>query len=165
MTGADSEHASCVQANPGNRLLQVRGNAGTHDLALGTQTLEALHGANSGDSNGAAELAVPRYDKSRNGGRGDRAEPAAWPRVQGPLDIVLFEGWMLGFRPVSDAHAQQVWRGIWLLWATDHVPCQQPLKLLSCCLCPLSFLCTPIVSALCVIPPCLLCPRGQDAAL
>jgi D-glycerate 3-kinase len=84
----------------------VRGNAGTHDLALGSATLGALRGANSG--NGAAAVSVPRYDKSQNGGRGDRAEPAAWPAVQGPLDIVLFEGWMLGFRPVPDADAQQV---------------------------------------------------------
>ena len=108
MTGADKWACIVPQANPGNRLLQVRGNAGTHDLALGTQTLQALHDANSGGSNGAAEIAVPRYDKSQNGGRGDRAQPATWPRVQGPLDIVLFEGWMLGFRPVPDAQAQQV---------------------------------------------------------
>lgn len=37
-----------AQANPGNRLLQVRGNAGTHDVALGGATLRALAAAGSG---------------------------------------------------------------------------------------------------------------------
>ncbi len=89
-----------------NRLLQVRGNAGTHDLQLGTDTLQALKSANSKDS----LVAVPRYDKSQNGGRGDRADPSTWPRVQGPLDIILFEGWMLGFKPQPTAHVQTVGR-------------------------------------------------------
>lgn len=96
-----------VQDNASNRLLQVRGNAGTHDLQLGTRTLEALRSAGGGDDNGS-RVAVPRYDKSQNGGRGDRADPTRWPHVQGPLDIVLFEGWMLGFRPQPSAAVQQV---------------------------------------------------------
>jgi D-glycerate 3-kinase len=29
-------------SNSGNRLLEMRGNAGSHDLQLGTETLEAL---------------------------------------------------------------------------------------------------------------------------
>ncbi|KAL0319200.1 UNVERIFIED_CONTAM: D-glycerate 3-kinase, chloroplastic [Sesamum angustifolium] len=33
-------------------------------------------------------------------GRGDRADPSTWPEVEGPLTAVLFEGWMLGFKPV-----------------------------------------------------------------
>ncbi len=76
----------------------MRGNAGTHDLQLGTDTLAALKSASSQGS----QVSVPRYDKSQNGGRGDRADTSTWPSVQGPLDIILFEGWMLGFRPSSD---------------------------------------------------------------
>ncbi len=34
--------ALCMQAKSDNQLLQVRGNAGTHDLQLGKQTLRAL---------------------------------------------------------------------------------------------------------------------------
>lgn len=45
---------------------------------------------------------LPRYDKSANGGRGDRAPSETWPTATLPVDIVLFEGWMLGFRPQSD---------------------------------------------------------------
>jgi len=41
-----------------------------------------------------------RYDKSKNEGRGDRADASRWPEVKGPVDIVLFEGWMSGFAPL-----------------------------------------------------------------
>jgi hypothetical protein len=43
-----------------------------------------------------------RYDKSLNEGRGDRADPSTWPKVNGPVDIVLFEGWMSGFSPLPE---------------------------------------------------------------
>ncbi|KAH1219466.1 D-glycerate 3-kinase, chloroplastic [Glycine max] len=33
-------------------------------------------------------------------GRGDRADPSTWSEVEGPLTVVLFEGWMLGFKPL-----------------------------------------------------------------
>ena len=93
-----------MQAKSDNKLLQVRGNAGTHDLQLGQETLEALQSAVSAE----AETAVPRYDKSKNEGRGDRAERSSWPHVQGPIDIILFEGWMLGFSPVEEAEVAKV---------------------------------------------------------
>ncbi|KAK6124894.1 hypothetical protein DH2020_041355 [Rehmannia glutinosa] len=38
--------------------------------------------------------------ESAYNGRGDRADPSTWPEVEGPLTAVLFEGWMLGFKPV-----------------------------------------------------------------
>lgn len=47
----------------------------------------------------------PRYDKSAFAGRGDRADPSTWPVVSGPLELVFFEGWMLGFKPVGDEAA------------------------------------------------------------
>lgn len=49
-----------------------------------------------------------RYDKSQHEGRGDRAAESKWQMVKGPVDVVLFEGWMLGFRPLSDADAEKV---------------------------------------------------------
>lgn len=91
------DQTALATANPSNGLLQYRGNAGSHDLALGTKTLEELTALrNCGDS-----LAVPRYDKSAYKGRGDRAPLADWPKVEGPLDVVLFEGWMSGFKPLA----------------------------------------------------------------
>lgn len=93
-----------MQAKADNKLLQVRGNAGTHDLQLGAETLKSLQSAVSPD----AEVAVPRYDKSQNQGKGDRADRSSWPQVQGPIDVILFEGWMLGFSPVPEEDASKV---------------------------------------------------------
>lgn len=45
---------------------------------------------------------LPGYDKSRDGGRGDRVEQDKWASVEGPLDLVLLEGWMLGFEPLPE---------------------------------------------------------------
>ena len=42
------------------------------------------------------------------GGRGDRAAAASWPVIQGPVDVVLFEGWMLGFTAVPAEQAAAV---------------------------------------------------------
>lgn len=83
--------------NPGNSLLEFRGNAGSHDLKLGIETLEALQDLSSAGK----KVKVPRYDKSAYSGRGDRADPSVWPEIEGPLQVVLFEGWMLGFEPVD----------------------------------------------------------------
>lgn len=80
---------------PHNPLLQYRGNAGTHDLDLALETLQALQAA--GD--GREEVRIPRYDKSLRQGRGDRLPRAQWTIVAEAVDIVLFEGWMLGFTP------------------------------------------------------------------
>lgn len=60
-----------------------------------------------------AVAAVPVYDKSQRGGRGDRAPKAAWPSVAAPLQLVFLEGWCLGFRPLpSDADAAAVHPGL-----------------------------------------------------
>mmetsp|Transcript_14462 Transcript_14462/g.45974 ORF Transcript_14462/g.45974 Transcript_14462/m.45974 type:complete len:388 (-) Transcript_14462:69-1232(-) len=88
----------------GNRLLKFRGNAGSHDLELGSSALEALKGCTSAGSSAG----MPRYDKSMNEGRGDRAPEASWPRAEGPVDVVLLEGWSLGFVPVPEEAARAV---------------------------------------------------------
>lgn len=93
------DQQALAASNPDNPLLQVRGNAGSHDLALGNTILKQLMKATQPDS----EVAVPRYDKSQQGGRGDRAPRESWPVKRGALDVVLFEGWMLGFPPFSDS--------------------------------------------------------------
>ena len=38
-----------VQDNEGNKLLELRSNAGTHDLAMGRDVLERLLNAGEGD--------------------------------------------------------------------------------------------------------------------
>ncbi|KAK7271888.1 hypothetical protein RJT34_28143 [Clitoria ternatea] len=82
--------------NPGNALLEFRGNAGSHDLTLSVETLTALTKL----TREGMKMKLPRYDKSAFSGRGDRSDPSTWPEIEGPLTVVLFEGWMLGFRPV-----------------------------------------------------------------
>ena len=98
LTGAEQDAvASGHAANP---LLQVRGNAGTHDLPLGAQTLRNLQSRVSD----AEALKLPRYDKAQRGGRGDRAPASAWPQLPEPADVVVLEGWMAGFAPVEPGH-------------------------------------------------------------
>lgn len=83
--------------NPDNKFLQGRGTAGTHDMKLGEETIE-----NMVESLDVIE--IPRYDKSAFGGKGDRLERDEWMKMNGPLDLVIVEGWMLGFSPVSEDH-------------------------------------------------------------
>jgi D-glycerate 3-kinase len=72
--------------------LRWRGPPGTHDVELGMQVLQKMR---HGDA--TTRIAVPRFDKSLWGGAGDRTE-AEW--ITTP-DIVLFEGWFVGVRPID----------------------------------------------------------------
>ncbi|CAM9153809.1 unnamed protein product [Hapterophycus canaliculatus] len=127
LTGAEQD--ALAARYPANSLLQVRGNAGTHDLALALRTIRALAGRGNsggrsaesgGDPSAPASTAqavdaegdgrqeegtvirVPRYDKSARGGKGDRAPDDEWGVVTERPDIVLLEGWMLGFEALPD---------------------------------------------------------------
>lgn len=71
-------------------LLRTRGVPGTHDVALGLKVLDGL----AGDG----PTALPRFDKAAD----TRAPVEAWPVVEGPVDVVLFEGWCVGARPQPD---------------------------------------------------------------
>ncbi|XP_031259962.1 LOW QUALITY PROTEIN: D-glycerate 3-kinase, chloroplastic [Pistacia vera] len=88
--------AKLREEHPGNALLEFRGNAGSHDLQLSIETLTAVSKLNKQGT----KMKLPRYDKSAYNGRGDRADPSTWPEVEGPLTVILFEGWMLGFKPL-----------------------------------------------------------------
>lgn len=71
-----------------------RGPPGTHDVELGKKLLEQLRQPNQ-----QHPILVPRFDKSAWGGAGDRTTPET---VEG-IDIVLFEGWFVGVRPIHPA--------------------------------------------------------------
>uniref|UniRef100_A0A6M2FAZ0 Phosphoribulokinase/uridine kinase domain-containing protein n=1 Tax=Populus davidiana TaxID=266767 RepID=A0A6M2FAZ0_9ROSI len=96
--------AKLRETNPGNALLEFRGNAGSHDLPFSIETLSALNQL----TKEGMKVRLPRYDKSAYSGRGDRADPSTWPEVKGPLTVVLFEGWMLGFKPLPVEVVQAV---------------------------------------------------------
>jgi D-glycerate 3-kinase len=72
-------------------LLATRGPPGTHDVALGGRILDALKAGE--------DVAVPRFDKLAD----DRVDDAGGSRIQGRVDLVLFEGWCLGATPEEDA--------------------------------------------------------------
>ncbi|WP_225886950.1 glycerate kinase [Nodosilinea nodulosa] len=78
-----------VQTDP---RLRWRGPPGTHDIDLGLATIAKIRSAAAGEA-----VALPRFDKSLHGGEGDRTDPE-W--VQ-DVDILLFEGWFLGARPID----------------------------------------------------------------
>jgi D-glycerate 3-kinase len=69
-----------------------RGPPGTHDLELGIEVLEKLRQGKIHES-----IAIPRFDKSAYNGAGDRCKPD----LIKPVDIVLFEGWFVGARPID----------------------------------------------------------------
>ena len=69
-------------------LFATRGVPGTHDVALGMALLDRLRAGQSTD--------LPRFDK----GRDDRAPGRA--QIEGPVDVVLFEGWCVGARPQDE---------------------------------------------------------------
>ena len=95
LTGEEQDELAERSRNP---LLAYRGNAGTHDVPLMMRTLRALAAGDEAD--------VPRYDKALRSGRGDRSPSGSWERVRaGEADVVLFEGWMLGFSPLTGADA------------------------------------------------------------
>lgn len=95
LTGAEQD--ALAAAHPANPLFQVRGNAGTHDVALGVSVLRALKAGG-----GAEPQLIPQYDKAARGGRGDRAPRSSW-RAAPLADVVLLEGWMAGFEPLPPA--------------------------------------------------------------
>ncbi|MFN6464958.1 MAG: glycerate kinase [Nostoc sp. DedVER02] len=67
-----------------------RGPPGTHDVDLGLDVLDQIRQSQS-------SVLVPRFDKSAYRGAGDRTTP----EIVTGVDIVLFEGWFVGVRPIN----------------------------------------------------------------
>lgn len=81
----DQRQALSREVHP---LLAVRGVPGTHDVALGISLLRDLRAPGS--------VSLPAFDKAR-----DDRKPG--PVIEGPVDVVLFEGWCVGARPQNPA--------------------------------------------------------------
>lgn len=71
-------------------LFATRGVPGTHDVALGLETIAAL------ERGEAAPL--PRFDKAVD----DRAPRETWPLAPSGTQVLLLEGWCVGARPQAD---------------------------------------------------------------
>jgi len=72
-------------------LLATRGPPGTHDVKLACGTLDALRAGRP--------TALPRFDKIAD----RRLPPSRWQRIEGPVDLVVFEGWFLKVPPEERA--------------------------------------------------------------
>jgi D-glycerate 3-kinase len=78
-------------ANTIHPLLITRGVPGTHDFELAIKTIQQL----LNDDN----VCVPRFDKAND----DRSD---WECMQAPVDLVIVEGWCLGFSPQTQTQLQ-----------------------------------------------------------
>ncbi|XWK87703.1 MAG: glycerate kinase [Phormidium sp.] len=67
-----------------------RGPPGTHDVNLGIEVLTQLRQQQT-------PVKIPRFDKSLWQGAGDRTTP----EIVEKADIILFEGWFVGVRPID----------------------------------------------------------------
>jgi D-glycerate 3-kinase len=105
-------------------LFATRGPPGTHDVGLG---LEVFARFDAGEP-----VALPRFDKARD----DRAPREEWPVVEGPLDLLIFEGWCVGARPepeaalaqpINDLERREDADGTWRSYANEALARYQPL--------------------------------------
>ncbi|EHK21350.1 uncharacterized protein TRIVIDRAFT_51992 [Trichoderma virens Gv29-8] len=93
------QQLALARENPENALWQVRGEPGTHDIPLLKSVFSSLltHTPTS----------IPQYDKALFSGQGGRLPASTWKQVnqqqppQNPLQVVILEGWCIGFRPIS----------------------------------------------------------------
>lgn len=90
--------------NPSNQLLQARGQPGTHDIALSLGFFQSL-------KKSSEDTLIPFFDKSLFNGEGDRAPRESWRRVPAGtrVDVVVFEGWCVGFQPLIDEVIKERW--------------------------------------------------------
>lgn len=89
----NKEQQQIAKKFPDNPMMQYRGMPGTHDLDLLTSTLDSLRDGH--------DVSIPKYDKTAFDGRGDRAPKEQWKHISEKTDVVLLEGWCMGFEPVD----------------------------------------------------------------
>lgn len=87
--------------------MQHRGQPSTHDVKLGIETFAAI-------TNRKHNIQVPSYDKSAFTGAGDRLPTSKWEicnrEGEPPVEVVIFEGWCVGFRALSDEDVERKWK-------------------------------------------------------
>lgn len=104
-----------------NALLRVRGQPGTHDCVLARNTLKQF---SDREDKTDRDIVLPIFDKSLFNGDGDRLPETQW-RVVSPqpsLQVLVFEGWCIGFRPLSEAEVEAKWKRAKEKRAAAHEP-------------------------------------------
>ncbi|TVY72281.1 putative kinase mug58 [Fusarium oxysporum f. sp. cubense] len=96
------------EANPDNGLLQTRGQPGTHDEVLAKNFFDQVLGRVESDEK---VVRWPAFDKSLHSGQGGRVPVEKWEEVplDDGLDVLIFEGWALGFKPLTDEEVKRKW--------------------------------------------------------
>ncbi|KER00041.1 hypothetical protein AUEXF2481DRAFT_7 [Aureobasidium subglaciale EXF-2481] len=103
-----SAQKSLAESQPENPLIQHRGQPSTHDIPLGKDIFSQLYARKS-------NIRIPCYEKSLHDGQGDRTDSETWDVVnkdgESPVEVVIFEGWCVGFRSLSDEELVEKWEG------------------------------------------------------
>lgn len=88
---------------PSNTLFKARGQPGTHDPVL----LKSFFSQFSDPL--AKHVWIPSFDKSLFQGEGDRLPRSEWKTIDYhcPIDVVIFEGWCVGFQPCPDIEVER----------------------------------------------------------
>jgi len=116
-----SRHSRRQLAKTVHPLLITRGVPGTHDIPLANEVFDGLLQCDHADT-----ILIPRFDKSID----DRLPIDSWLRVDGPVDIILFEGWCVGARaqpaeeltsPVNELESSDDGAGVWRSYVNDQL--------------------------------------------
>jgi D-glycerate 3-kinase len=103
-----SKLIALAEAHPKNVFLSGRGLPGTHDLDLGNTILHELRHINEPTTdNVPREVSIPIFDKSLHSGAGDRVKGGVVKRA--PVDVVIMEGWCMGFCPITLEEIDKKW--------------------------------------------------------
>jgi D-glycerate 3-kinase len=106
-TRATQEQLS--RENPENYLLRRRGLPGTHDVELAEAFFSQFREEHREDP--AATFFWPSFNKSLFKGKGDRIPVDRWKQsnAQHTVDILIFEGWCVGFQPLGPNGVLEKW--------------------------------------------------------
>ncbi|KAF9870107.1 putative D-glycerate 3-kinase [Colletotrichum karsti] len=100
------DQTALARSHPDNLLVQQRGEPGTHDMQLAQRFVDSIIAGRP--------TKVPSYDKAAFSGQGDRLPESQWKEVNGPgqpkVEVVIFEGWCVGFRALPDPEIESKWR-------------------------------------------------------
>jgi len=102
-------------------LLLTRGAPGTHDTDLLCDYLKRLRQLGTGE-----HVALPCFDKAID----DRADETRWPTVDGPVDLIILEGWCVGTtaqaglelrQPVNELERNEDSDGTWRHYVNERL--------------------------------------------
>ncbi|KAI3554209.1 D-glycerate 3-kinase [Colletotrichum abscissum] len=101
-----ADQVALARSHPENLLIQQRGEPGTHDTQLARAFFDSI--------TKGQPTKVPSYDKAAFSGQGDRVPESQWTEVNKPgqpkVQVVIFEGWCVGFRALPGAEVEARWK-------------------------------------------------------